>query len=330
MEKKDANSPADLGPELTLLPVSLFDLLQPQFDTLAVFNLNESGLQELTYTLERTVTKNALPGLVFIGLPYDRAWLEETERYRKLVETPSSFVASERANLAESPPPFKVQFEPTAASSGQHLEAQAINNTTVIMVQFPPTVTVQQECFLLIATAQFSLVMTAQKRAEPTANEALRLFDTLVSFEPAIIERSLVLVEEVVSQHLPGKLEQLRQSHQQFPPIAPSPAYLSFFTLQFIEQVGHYRHKMRNQDRAQAMRATIARLLHDASQPVTTLVSLLELGQRLRHVLPEEIDILTDAANELKGILDHLREVNKYRTSKIDDTDYLDTGKSFY
>ncbi len=301
----ELNSPSSEEP----LQVSLFRLLQKEYGpNLPLACLTKASLVELSHFLEATVLKNRLPAMVFTGFQQSKYWQEEIQRYRELAELTHSLCVF-------SGPVTQAQNE----KDGQEID--------MVVVRLTPDDALRQEWFLIVLTKDFSVLLCGLDRLEPTEREADRLFDTIITFEPAVITRSLDLLEEVLARYRPDRLAQVREGRQLFPVVSPTPAYLTLFIGQFLEQSSRYRLKAKQLDQEQAMRATIARLLHDASQPLTTLSSLLELSQRLGEISLEEVDILAEASNELIVILERLREVNKFHTSKYDNTYYLDTGK---
>jgi DICT domain-containing protein len=256
--------------------------------------------------------------MIFTGFQYNKYWHEEMRRYRKLsAVTHSLFV------FAGFPDAETVETEPpnSAESAGEDLEKK------LVLVDLNQHDALRQEWFLIVLTDNFSVLLCGLDRQAPVEHEPERIFDTIISFEPAVVNSALDVVAGVLGRYQPEQLERVAGGRQLFQSKIPTPAYLSLFMAQFIEHSNFYRKKNRQLDQERAMRATIARLLHDASQPVTTLSSLLQLSQRLGTIEQEDLDILVETATELVDILNRLREVNKFRTSQYEDIVYLDTGE---
>lgn len=299
--------------------VSLFRSIQSEFGSnLPVARLSKSMLIELSHFMESIIIRNRLPAMIFSGFQYNKYWHEEMKRYRKLSNVTHSlfiFAGLPDSETTETGQPTSVE------SAGEDVEKK------LVLVNLDKHDALHQEWFLIVLTADFSVLLCGLDRQAPVEHEAERVFDTIISFEPAIVTSALDLVEGVLGRYRPEQLELVAEGRQLFQSKVPTPAYLSLFMTQFIEHSNFYRKKNRQLDQERAMRATIARLLHDASQPVTTLSSLLQLSQRLGTIEQEDLDILVETATELVDILNRLREVNKFRTSQYEDIVYLDTGE---
>jgi hypothetical protein len=188
----------------------------------------------------------------------------------------------------------------------------------------------RQEWFLLVLTRQFSVLLCGLDRQEAISAESERIFDTFLTFEPKIIGRSLDLLRAVLAHYRPDKLAQLEESSIFFLPTNPHPGYLTDLITQFLTQISFYHKMMRQLDQEQAMHATINRMLHEASQPTTILLNLLEVIDQTHELLPEDLTILKDASFQLKKILQNLRNVSQFKTQHLDNIEFLDTGKPIY
>lgn len=294
------------------LKLSLYRVLQKEFGTqLKPIQQTKAALVEISHALEGTILDNNLPGMIFTGFQESSYWVKEVNRYREL------------AGLVQTMAVF---------SGLPKLPAAPSNNTEIptlstVMVTLSDGDLLRQEWFILAVTTEFSVLLCGLDRAEPVNREPDRVFDTVLSFEPAVIERTLNLLEEVLAHYRQDKLDQLREGRRLFPVLPPSPAYLSLLTTQFLQQSNYYRKVVRQLDQNEAMYATIRRLLHDASQPTTTLLALLELSQQIGEVDLDDISVMLQSSNELKEILDRLRQVSQFRKTTRDDADFLDTGE---
>lgn len=299
----------DMGAEGQPLQVSLFNLLKNEYgEELPVVSLTKIALVEISHILEATVLHNKMPSMVFTGFQESKYWRREVQRYREL------------AGIAHSIYIF----------SGGALNFDAKNDTNLVKVTLANDDFLRQEWFLIVLTHEFSVLLCGLDRLEVTEREAERVFDTVLTFEPEVIAHTLDLLEGVLENYAPQRMQQIQEGRHLFPPVSPRPHYISLLTAQFTEQAGLYRATRRQLDQEQAMRATISRLLHDASQPVTTLLALLDLSKQLGEVLPEDLDMLIETGYALRQILDELREVTRYSTRKYGEVEYLDTGKPIF
>lgn len=316
------NSTSDLPgstPSPEAASVSLFRSIQREFGSaLPIARLSKSMLLELSHFLESIIIRNRLPAMIFSGFQYNKYWHEEMKRYQKLSRvTHSLFV------FAGVPDPEPAETPDTESDETTQDDLEG----NLVLVSLDDQDVLRQEWFLIVLTTDFSVLLCGLDRQAPVEHEGERIFDTIISFEPVVVNRALDLVEGVVGRYRPDQLVRVAEGRPLFQSKAPTSAYLSLFMAQFIEHSNYYRKKNRQLDQERAMRATIARLLHDASQPVTTLSSLLQLSQRLGNIEQEDLDILVETAAELVEILNRLREVNKFRTSQYEDIVYLDTGE---
>ncbi len=304
-------------------PLSLFDALEKRFNgEVAQTLLTRIALTGITRTLERYVVTNGLPVMFLINYQRLETWQQEAHRYlraKNLIEMMVAFVDQ---------PELDGQIVDNGLPVSDRPEGVLGDKETLIML--PPDDPLNQNWFLLILTAHLSILLCGKATDSSRGQDASREYETLISFEPPVINYSLDLMEQALKRYQPGKLASFQAQRDQLKPIPPDPHAVGLLTAQFVDQVHFYRQKGRQLDQEKAMRATIGRLLHDASQPVTLLVNLLDFARRHNQISPEEIEMLLGSANQLKQILDHLREVNRFRTSKVGGNEYLDTGKAFY
>jgi len=310
-------------PELEIGPlkVSLFQLLKQEFgEELPVARLTKAALVQMSHALEGVVINHGLPAVVFTGFQQSSYWLKEVKRYRDM------------AGLAEAICIFSGPPSPTLAENAKTAQqvTQAAEAVDTVHVTLADDDALRQEWFLIVLTSEFSVLLCGLDQLEPVDREADRVFDTFISFDPAVVGPSLNLLEGVLAHYRQDKLAQVQQARRHFPPVMPTPRYLSLLTTQFVEQAGYYRKIARQLDQEQAMRATINRLLHDSSQPVTALLALLELSKQSGEVLPEDLDTLLEASYDLKQILSQLRNTTQFSNKKFHDIDYLDTGEPIF
>jgi rsbT co-antagonist protein RsbR len=299
------------------LQISLFKMLQANLgDSLAIARLNKAALVEISHALENTVLSNRLPSMVFTGFQESSNWRREIARYRELAE-----IAHSVCIFSGGPLSFPDQ---TDAQKGAYPEIE------MAKVTLAKGDALRQEWFLLVLTKEFNILLCGLDQLESVDREADRVFETILSFDPVIITHTLDLLEKILEHYLPEKLTQIQEGRKLFPPVIPNMKYLSILTTQFVGQAGMYDKVRRRIDQEQAMRATINRLLHEASQPVTTQLTLLELCQQLGEVLPEDLETIFRSSQELKQLLEELSKVSSFNLKKFEQIEYLDTGKPIF
>ncbi len=303
---------------------TLYELLQKEFeDKLPAARLPNLALIGASRTIERVVRENHLPTLLFSNYQDTAYWQEELNRHRRIIGIPHTLYAFADFAASFSSPP-----DPTTLDAyWQETIGPGLNEVLIPLDTDDP---LRQEWFMLVLTPEFSLLVAGRELNGSDRPVLARSFETLISFEPAVITRTLDRLAEVIAYYRPDQVAAFEADRRRFPPLVPRPGYLSLLATQFVERVSIYRQKARQLDQEEAMRATIARLLHDASQPVTILLTLLDYAQREEEVNLSEIDLLVESANQLQAILDRLREVNRYRTQRVQGQDYLDTGRGFF
>lgn len=298
---------------------SLYRLLRNDYgDKLPVAQLTKAALVEISHALEDTVLSNQQPAMVFTGFQQSSHWLEEIKRYRELAGTVHSvcvFSGPASQEFLNQKEDLSIQQEAELAHSN------------LVQVTLAKDELLRQEWFLIILTHGYSVLLCGLDRLEAVEREADRVFDTVITFEPEIISHSLDLLEGVLANYRQDKLEQVRQGRQVFPPVNPSPRYVSLLIGQFMGRAGLYRPIMRRLDQEQAMHATINRLLHDASQPLTTLLTLLDLSKQLGEVMPEDLDSMIEVCDILQQLLNEMRNTSRYKTSQYAGTEYLEIDR---
>ncbi len=194
------------------LPLSLFELLHAELgDSVPIIKLSKATLVSISHTLEDHVLRKRLPALLFTGFQESSYWREETERYLALAE-----VARQVCIFAGQPLP------PESNAKSLHITLDGDDP-------------LRQEWFLLIMSERFAVLLCGQDRkTSPSADEAYREFDTLWTFEPAVINRALDLLENVVGQYRPDKLSVLQAARRETPPPSTDLHFISEFTLEII------------------------------------------------------------------------------------------------
>lgn len=181
------------NPTFQPISISLFEHLREEIgDRIPVLRFTKPTLVHFSHTLEDVVLSNRLPALMFTGFQESSYWKQETERYRQLAG-----IAKQVCIFAGKPLP-----EDSTAGAVQ-----------ITLEEGDP---LRQEWFVLILSASFSVVLAGRDRAAAVENERHRQFDTIVSFEPAIINQVLDLLEGVLNHYRPDLLTTLRENRARY------------------------------------------------------------------------------------------------------------------
>ena len=256
--------------------------MQKEFgNVLSTARLTKEALIKLSHVVECTLVKNNIPTFIFASYEPSQYWQAALEEQHK------------QTSLAATPCIFSAEIQHEAALD-------------VVIVPLYINKYSYQEWFLTILSSEFSLLICGREQPELVTQDKARLFETIITFDPNLIWRTLELINDSLNQIFPTKLMRLRAGQQNFPPSVPSATYLSLLTSQILEQISYPITDGSGQNN---QAAEIVHLTHEASQPLTMLISLLELSQRLQQVLPQEIDMLLEAANQLNAILIELKKI---------------------
>lgn len=243
----------------TAIDVSLFNLLRQSFGaTLEPLRCSKATLVHLSHTLEDLVLAAQIPALLFTGFQESSHWRTETERYRAL-----AMIAQQICIFAGG------ELPPESSAKELHVTLRGDDP-------------LRQEWFVVLLSSEFSVLLCGQDCAIPTDEEATRQFDTLWSFEPAVLTQVITLLEEVVATYRPERLAQLQAARTAFPPIGPNPQVITRFTremLRFEEQlqqrlartVAALEQQMRWHD------DLTATLVHDMRSPLQSMVLSIDM-----------------------------------------------------
>lgn len=194
------------------LSISLFEHLRAHFgERFPVIRCTKMTLVHLSHTLEDIVLRERIPALLFTGFQESGHWRKETARYRALAD-----VAQQVCIFAGRMPPED--------SHERTLHVRLVGDDPL-----------RQEWFLCILSERMSVVLCGQDQAVPAAEEALRQFDTLWTFDPDAINEVLDLLERVIGHYRPERLSSLQEARRALPPIQPDPRLVTELTRQMIE-----------------------------------------------------------------------------------------------
>ncbi len=191
--------------EQTPLSVSLYHEVKTLIgDRSPVIRCSKATLVHMSHTLEDMVLRHRIPAMMFTGFQESSYWKRETRRYRELAG-----IARQICIFAGKPLPADQQAK-------------------AIQVQLAKEDPLRQEWFVLILSEDFSALLTGQDLAvSPVRDEASRLFDVILTFEPIVIEQVLKRLDEVLAHYRPDRREELFEARQRFPLTASKPAYIT-------------------------------------------------------------------------------------------------------
>ncbi|MEM8529995.1 MAG: ATP-binding protein [Chloroflexota bacterium] len=242
--------------------ISLFRLLKEELgESLPPIQCTKATLVHLSHTLEDLILTQKLPAVLFTGFQESSHWRVETERYRAL------------ANIAQQVCIFAGgKLPPESHASELHVTLRGDDP-------------LRQEWFVLILCTKFAALLCGQDQAVPVNEEARRQFETIWSFEPKIIKRVVDLLEEVVAQYRPDRLEALQKARAAYPPKAPDPAVMTKFTseiIRFEETLNQKLHQTTAMltDQLHWREDLTATLVHDMRTPLQGVGLALDM---LRH-----------------------------------------------
>ncbi|GAB4209993.1 MAG: hypothetical protein OHK0022_42110 [Roseiflexaceae bacterium] len=284
-----------------LLALSLYDLLrQTGGNTTASALCSKASLLHLSHTLEDLVLSQQQPALLLIGFPEADHWRVEQERYTELA------AVAQRLVLFAGPAP---------AAPAPH----------TIHIGLPEADPLRRESFLVVLSPRFAAVLCARDMLLPAEGESERCFETLWSFEPALVQLALAALRQVVAVYQPDQLAELDAASAQLPPCPPDPVVVNLFTgaiMRFNEQLGQ-RTRRRERALSQQLRwrdDMTATLVHDMRVPLQSLLMVLDLIHL--ECDPEAADVL--------ALLAHARrdaQALRGMIRLVADTQQLDAGQ---
>lgn len=167
--------------------ISLFDTIAETLgERVRPVLCNKPTLVHVSHSLEGIVLKNRLPALMFTGFQKSSYWAQETARYRELAG-----VAQQVCIFAGEPLP----------------EDSTVGTIQVTLDNEDP---LRQEWFVLILSETFNVLLCGKDRTDNQATEELRIFETLLSFEPMVLDSVVIKLEEVLFRYQPQLVGELR------------------------------------------------------------------------------------------------------------------------
>jgi DICT domain-containing protein len=177
---------------------SLYPALRPLVGSDQVSLLSKATLVDMSHAIEDIVLEERLAALVFTGFQKSTHWEEEVRRYRDLAQVARSVCIFARGDLSV---------------------AESVHCAGVTLA---PDDRLSQEWFLLVLTGEIAVVLCGQDCHSPVQQEAERLFETIWTFEPAVIARCLEVVEGAVARYRPDLIDQIRRDFRQLGVASPN------------------------------------------------------------------------------------------------------------
>lgn len=262
---------------------SLFSSLRSTLgDRLPVIQCSKLTLIHLSHTLEDVVLRYQIPALIFTGFQESAYWRQESARYAEIAQ-----VAQQLCIFAGRPLP------PESNASALHIE----------LAEDDP---LRQEWFLAILSDRFSVVLCGQDTLAPAAVEGSREFDTLYTFDPLAVAAILDVIEGLLIQYRPERLDILQAARRQFQTQQVDWDIITVLMLSMID-FEETLHRRLNSAQADHQRAEYERLqlafererihviqnaLRDSSHDLRTPLAVLKLKvQMLQRVIhnPERL-----------------------------------------
>ncbi|NTW01132.1 MAG: GAF domain-containing protein [Oscillochloris sp.] len=186
------------------ISISLFEHLRTHIGShFEIFDCTKATLVHISHTLEDLILNEQMPAMMLTGFQESNHWCKEMERYRALAEA-----AKQVCIFAGGTP-------------------GADSHEREIRVTLRSDDPLRQEWFVCMLGARISVVLCGQDQHHSSGDEASRRFATFWSFDPAVVDEVLDLLEDVVAHYRPERLAELRQSRHQLPPVLPDVQLMS-------------------------------------------------------------------------------------------------------
>ncbi len=300
---------SDAAPSTT---ISLFALLRERLqDRLPPIRCSKATLVDVSHTIEDTILRYRLPALFFTGFQESSHWKAEVERYKEL----SSF-AQQLCIFAGG--------EPTPDMNERHLHITLRGDDPL-----------RQEWFVLALTEQFSVLLCGQDRQETAPTERYRAFNTLWTFEPALISEVVDLLVQTVEAYRPERVAALEEARRNFPPREPSARFVTLLTAQIISHLeNRHRDILSGQQAIQfaldqalelgAMKSQlVATISHELRTPLTAILGYATmLTEGLYGPLgpdqPEAIETISRQGRMLLALINDVLDFSKLDANRME------------
>lgn len=153
----------------------------------------KATLTHISHALEDIVLAERLPALLFTGFQDAVYWHTELQRYNALATVAHHITIFAGGTLPPSP------------------------QANTLHIQLPPDAPLCREWFILVCSAEGSVVVCGLERSSTREEEDRRRFTTIFSFEHALIHQALNALELVIHDYQPEQLDQLRRMRAAIP-----------------------------------------------------------------------------------------------------------------
>jgi rsbT co-antagonist protein RsbR len=234
------------------IQISLFATLSNQMQAVfPVFRASKATLVDISHTLEDCILVNKLPSVIFTGFQESSHWRAETQRYLDLAG-----IASQVCIFAGGNPPVPEE---------RHIAVTLVGDDPL-----------RQEWFLLVLTEHFSAVLCGQDRKEQPEREADRVFDTLLSFDPTVIQRVIEVILPVVERYRPDRAIELAEAVATFPPCPPNGRHITELCSRIVAHLerryNQQRAVVRELEQARLYEQRLERVLAELATPVIPIL----------------------------------------------------------
>lgn len=285
------------------IPISLFNLLRDRLGgSIQLIRCTKATLVHFSHTLEDLVLRHELPAIIFTGFQESSHWREETARYRALAEV----------------------VQQVCIFAGGQLPPES--NARELHVTLSGDDPLRQEWFLGIFSARFAAILCGQDRQVPFEEEATREFDTIWSFAPAVISEVLDLLEQVVGQYRPERLEWLQAARRNVPHVASDPVLVSELTGELLRYEETLNRRLQRSSKALERQLTwreqfTETLVHDLRTPLEGLNRTISFLRQYDDLDPattaEMLDMAALSVNNLSDMVQLLLDTNRLETNQL-------------
>lgn len=231
--------------------VSLFDHLHAQLaDKSLVFPTSKQTLIDLSHSIEDTVLNQQLSSLVFTCFQHERFWQPEEERYRQLARNAQQLCI----------------FIPEVAPEPEEHQ---------LFITLDRNDPLCQEWFVVVLTEQFAMILCNHELPTRTM-EGQRVFETICSFEPTLVESGVDFLVELIGQHRPDQVAAVVEARRNFAAVQPP----NDITCKLVATLMNYSQQRQDQlqealteqRRLQATQTQLEQTLVELAVPVVPLV----------------------------------------------------------